>query len=34
VFISSLMAQDTFLRDWTVAGEKDDTAVIRYLKEI
>jgi len=34
VFISSLMAQDTFLRDWTMAGEKDDTAIIRYLKEI
>ena len=34
VFISSLMAQDTFLRDWTVAGEHDDTAIIRYLKEI
>ncbi len=34
VFISSLMAQDTFLRDWTVAGEQDETAIIRYLKEI
>ena len=34
VFISSLMAQDTFLRDWTMAGEKDDSAIIRYLKEI
>ncbi|SMD01836.1 diguanylate cyclase (GGDEF) domain-containing protein [Desulfocicer vacuolatum DSM 3385] len=34
VFISSLMAQDTFLRDWTMAGEQDDKAVIRYLKEI
>ena len=34
VFISSLMAQDTFLRDWTMAGEKDNRAIIRYLKEI
>lgn len=34
VFISSLMAQDTFLRDWVMSGEQDDTAIIRYLKEI
>jgi hypothetical protein len=34
IFISSLMAQDTFLRDWAIAGEKDNEAVIRYLNEI
>ncbi len=32
--ISSLMATDTFLRDWVIAGEKDSTRVIRYLKDI
>ena len=34
IFISSVMAQDTFLRDWVIAGEQDATAVTRYLKEI
>ncbi|WP_020677707.1 cache domain-containing protein [Geopsychrobacter electrodiphilus] len=34
IFISSLMAQDTFLRDWVLAGEKAPTAMTRYLKEI
>ena len=34
IFISSLMAQDTFVRDWTIAGEVDETAIIRYLGEI
>lgn len=34
VFISSLMANDTFLRDWILAGEKDPAQVSRYLKEI
>lgn len=34
IFISSLMAQDTFMRDWTLAGEEDPTAIIKYLKEI
>ncbi len=34
VFISSLMATDTFLRDWIVAGEKDKKQVTKYLKEI
>ena len=28
------MAQDTFVRDWVIAGEKDETAIVRYLKEI
>lgn len=34
IFISSLMAQDTFLRDWALAGEKGDDAVTHYLDEI
>lgn len=34
IFISSLMAQDTFLRDWTIAGEHDPEKVIRYLSNI
>lgn len=34
VFISSLMAQDTFVRDWILSGEKDNKDIIRYLKEI
>ncbi|NVJ93856.1 MAG: GGDEF domain-containing protein [Methylocystaceae bacterium] len=34
IFISSLMAQDTFMRDWTLSGEKDSSQMIRYLKEI
>ena len=34
VFISSLMAADTFLRDWVIHGETDTTEITRYLKEI
>ena len=34
VFISSLMANDTFLRDWIISGEKDENQVTKYLKEI
>lgn len=34
VFISSLMAQDTFLRDWMLNGEKDTGQIVRYLKEV
>ena len=34
VFISSLMANDTFLRDWIIAGEKDEKQVTKYLGEI
>lgn len=34
VFISSLMAQDTFLRDWIIAGEGDTGQIARYLKEV
>lgn len=34
IFISSLMASDTFLRDWALGGERDTAAVTKYLKEI
>ncbi len=34
VFISSLMAQDTFLRDWVVDGEQDAGKIAKYLQEI
>ena len=34
IFISSLMAQDTFVRDWVLHEEHDSQAMIRYLTEI
>ncbi|AZQ12528.1 sensor domain-containing diguanylate cyclase [Shewanella khirikhana] len=34
IFISSLMAQDTFVREWTLNNEKDPERLIRYLREI
>jgi signal transduction histidine kinase len=34
VFIASLMANDTFLRDWAIKGEQDQDAIVRYLHEI
>ncbi|PLX93569.1 MAG: GGDEF domain-containing protein [Desulfuromonas sp.] len=34
LFISSLMANDTFLRDWVTEGEQDSDKVVRYLSEI
>jgi diguanylate cyclase (GGDEF)-like protein len=34
VFISSLMAQDTFVRDWTLSGEQEPEKIFQYLKEI
>ncbi|WP_372847426.1 ATP-binding protein [Pontiella sp.] len=34
VFISSLMAQDTFLRDWVLEGEQEVDKITRYLQEI
>lgn len=33
-FIASLMANDTFLRDWALAGEQDLPAIVRYLHHI
>ncbi|KAA9000602.1 diguanylate cyclase [Affinibrenneria salicis] len=34
IFISSLMAHDTFVRDWLLNNETDSQAMIRYLHEI
>jgi diguanylate cyclase (GGDEF)-like protein len=34
VFISSQMANDTFVKDWLVSGEKDHAAITRYLEAI
>ncbi|MGM0517352.1 MAG: sensor domain-containing diguanylate cyclase [Pseudomonadota bacterium] len=34
ILISSLMAHDTFVRDWTREGEKTPERIIRYLGEI
>ncbi|WP_409421021.1 sensor domain-containing diguanylate cyclase [Pseudaeromonas sp. ZJS20] len=34
VFISSLMAQDTYVRDWALHGEQQQDAIVKYLKEI
>lgn len=34
IFIASLMANDTFLRDWAIGGEQDQDAIVRYLHEI
>lgn len=34
IFIASLMAHDTFLRDWAINGEKDEDSITRYLNEI
>jgi diguanylate cyclase (GGDEF)-like protein len=32
--IASMMARDTFLRDWALAGEQDAQPMTRYLREI
>ena len=34
IYISSVMATDTFLRDWVLRGEKDDKDIIKYLNDI
>jgi diguanylate cyclase (GGDEF)-like protein len=34
IFISSMMAGDTFLRDWMLANEKDLSKISRYLAEV
>jgi hypothetical protein len=34
VFISSVMATDTFLRDWVIGGEVGEQHIIKYLREI
>ncbi|WP_085724656.1 sensor domain-containing diguanylate cyclase [Pseudomonas sp. R37(2017)] len=34
ILISSMMARDTFMRDWVVNGEKDSDKMTRYLNEV
>ncbi len=34
LIVSSLMANDTFVKDWILKGEKDLIAIQKYLKEI
>lgn len=34
IFISSLMASDTFLRDWVMDGEVGEEPITKYLKEL
>jgi diguanylate cyclase (GGDEF)-like protein len=34
IIISSMMASDTFLRDWVLAGEQDVEKMTRYLREV
>lgn len=34
IHVASVMANDTFLRDWVLEGEKDPARVIRYLQRI
>lgn len=34
IFIASMMASDTFLRDWILAGEYDVPKITRYLSEV
>lgn len=34
IFISSMMASDTFLRDWAIEGEQDLVRITNYLAEI
>ena len=34
IFVSSLMANDTFLKDWVIGGEKDPLLIQKYLLEI
>ncbi len=34
IFVSSLMANDTFLKDWAINGEKDPSQIHKYLLEI
>lgn len=34
VFLSSLMANDTFLKDWAISGEQNTARITNYLKTI
>ncbi|NOP02815.1 GGDEF domain-containing protein, partial [Klebsiella pneumoniae] len=34
VLIASMMAEDTFLRDWVLSGEQHTERMTRYLSEV
>ena len=34
LLVSSMMANDTFLKDWVIGGESDEVAITKYLREI
>jgi len=34
IFIASSMANDTFVRDWTISGEKEEESIQKYLNHI
>jgi diguanylate cyclase (GGDEF)-like protein len=34
VYVASMMASDTFLRDWTLNGERDQAQMTRFLREV
>lgn len=34
VVVASMMAQDTFLRDWAIGGQSDTAPITRYLNEV
>lgn len=34
IYVSSLMANDTFLKDWMLGGERDVGKITKYLREI
>ncbi len=34
VLVSSMMASDTFLRDWVIGGERDAASMTKYLREV
>jgi hypothetical protein len=34
LLVSSMMANDTFLKDWVIGGENDEMAITKYLREV
>ncbi len=34
IYISSLMANDTFVKDWMLGGEREERKIVKYLAEI
>lgn len=34
IYISAQMAQNTFLQDWLLSGEQDETRITKYLKSV